>query len=191
MRTIKLLLTLVLLLSFQVIYAQDVKVDLKKSSIKWTASKKVGGSHSGLVQLKEAKIEKKKSRFTKAHFVVDMNTITNTDLKNENYRNKLVGHLKSDDFFAVEKFPYAEINIRKISKFKDGKAKASGKITIKGKTENISFELMKMHHSYDATIEIDRSKFNVRYGSDSFFDNLGDKVINDMFTLNIKIIIME
>ena len=116
-----------------------------------------------------------------------MTTITNSDLKDEGYNQKLVGHLKSDDFFGVEKFPTASFVVTKSSKFSNGKATLTGDITIKGKTESISFDIVKQSKEYTTKIEIDRSKFDVRYGSDSFFDNLGDKAIDDIFSLNIKL----
>nr|MDA3843984.1 YceI family protein [Candidatus Kapabacteria bacterium] len=75
------------------------------------------------------------------------------------------------------------------TKFKNGKATIKGKITIKGKTKNISFIVKRSGNKYKAKIEIDRSKFDVRYGSDSFFDNLGDKAIDDIFTLDVKLVL--
>ena len=116
-----------------------------------------------------------------------MNTLTNEDLEDEGYNQKLVGHLKSDDFFGVEKYPTSSFEITSATKFSNGKATVSGKLSIKGKTENISFDVVKNGSAYIAKVDVDRSKFDVRYGSDSFFDNLGDKVIDDIFTLDIKL----
>ncbi len=118
-----------------------------------------------------------------------MTTITCTDIEDGEYNQKLVGHLKSDDFFGVEKFPTAEFVVKKSTKFKNGKASITGDITIKGKTESLTFEVDNDGSNYKAKIDIDRSKFDVRYGSNSFFDNLGDKVIDDIFTLNIQLVI--
>jgi polyisoprenoid-binding protein YceI len=118
-----------------------------------------------------------------------MTTITNTDLENENYNQKVVGHLKSDDFFGVEKYPSATFEVTGSSKFSNGKATLSGDITIKGKTESISFEVVRAEKEYTAKVEIDRSKFDVKYDSNSFFDNLGDKAIDDIFELEIKLIV--
>jgi len=118
-----------------------------------------------------------------------MTSITNTDLTDESYNQKLVGHLKSDDFFGVAKFPTANLKITKAAKFSNGKALVTGDITIKGKTEPITFEIVKSGSSYTAKLEIDRSKHNIKYGSTSFFDELGDKAIDDIFTLDIKIVI--
>ena len=118
-----------------------------------------------------------------------MTSITNTDLKDKGYNKKLVGHLKSDDFFGVEKFPTATFNITKATKFSNGKASVTGNLTIKGNTESITFDFVKNRNQYTTKLEIDRSKFNVRYGSTSFFDGLGDKAIDNIFILDIQLFI--
>ncbi len=132
-------------------------------------------------------MELKNDQIVAGNFVVDMTTITNADLTDEGYNQKLVGHLKSDDFFGVAKYPTAKFVVSKSSNFSNGKATLTGDITIKGKTERISFEIVRSGNRYTAKIDLDRSKFDVRYGSNSFFDNLGDKAIKDIFTLNIKL----
>ena len=116
-----------------------------------------------------------------------MTSITNTDLTDEGYNQKLVGHLNSDDFFGVEKYPNAKLEIKKATSFSNGKASVNANLTIKGKTESVLFDVLKTDRGYTAKIDVDRSKFDVRYGSDSFFDNLGDNVIDDIFTLDITL----
>lgn len=101
----------------------------------------------------------------------------------------MVGHLKSDDFFGVEKFPTSTFQISQAGKFKNGKATVTGIITIKGKAENISFDVIKKDNTYSSQVEVDRSKFDVRYNSKSFFNNLGDKAIDDIFILDIKLVL--
>lgn len=117
-----------------------------------------------------------------------MTSITDTDLTDASYNQKLVGHLKSADFFGVEKFPIATMKITKATKFSKGKASVTGVITIKGKTEPITFDIVKSGSIYTAKLEIDRSKHDVKYGSTSFFDSLGDKAIDDIFILDIKLV---
>lgn len=182
-------LTLVVSFIFMISYtkAQLAKVDVNTTTIEWLG-KKIGGEHNGNILVKSGSINLKDDQIVAGSVVIDMNSITNIDLKDEGYNQKLVGHLKSDDFFGVSKYPTAEINDLKSSKFNNGKASVTGKITIKGKTENISFDVMKEGNSYSANVEIDRSKFDVRYGSNSFFDNLGNKAIDDIFTLKIKLV---
>ena len=123
-------------------------------------------------------------------FVVDMTTITNADIDNESRNQRLVGHLKSDDFFGVETYPEAIFVVTRGTKFSNGKATLNGNITIKGKSEPVTFEVFRSGNDYTAKLDVDRSKFDVRYGSDSFFDNLGDNAIHDLFTLNIRVRVM-
>jgi polyisoprenoid-binding protein YceI len=189
MKTKILVLALIILMSGSGMFAQKVEVDSKKSSVEWFG-KKVGSQHEGLIQLKSGYLELQEDKIIEGNLVVDMTTITNTDLENENYNQKLVGHLKSDEFFGVEKYPLANFEVTQSSKFSNGKATFSGDITIKGKTESFSFEVIRAGKEYSAKISIDRSKFDVRYGSDSFFDNLGDKAIDDIFTLDIKLVVI-
>jgi len=188
MKTKNLALAILVLLSGQVLLAQKAEVDTKESSVKWQG-KKIGSQHEGIIQLKNGFIEYQDDQLIAAKFVMDMTSITNTDIENENYNQKLVGHLKSDDFFGVEKFPTATFELTQSSKFTNGKAKVSGDITIKGKTEEISFDVERRGDEYATKVSIDRSKFDVRYGSKSFFNDLGDKAISDQFTLEIRFVI--
>jgi polyisoprenoid-binding protein YceI len=188
MKTINIALTLIIMLTTQAMFAQKVEVNTKKSSVQWLG-KKITGQHEGNIQIKSGYFELKNDKIVAGEFVVDMTTITNTDLQDEGYNQKLVGHLKSDDFFGVEKYPTADFVVTKSSKFSDGKANVTGDITIKEKTESITFDVVRTGKDYNAKMDIDRSKFNVRYGSNSFFDNLGDKAIDDIFTLSIKLVV--
>jgi polyisoprenoid-binding protein YceI len=185
MKTIKILAALFLAGTLSV-SAQKSEINISKSVVEWTG-KKIGGSHTGAINLKSGNLEFKDDAIVGGTVVMDMNSITNTDLTDEGYNQKLVGHLKSEDFFGVEKFPTASFVVTKSGKFNDGKASVSGKLTIKGKTEEITFDVVKEGAKYSAQIEVDRSKFDVRYGSNSFFDNLGDKAIDDVFTLAITL----
>jgi polyisoprenoid-binding protein YceI len=190
MKTKELVIAVAFLIAGNGLFAQEkMKVDTKKSSIEWEG-KKVGGKHNGMIQLESGYLEMQDGKMVSGSFMVDMTSITNLDLKNEGSNQKLVGHLKSDDFFGVETYPTAKFVLSESSEFVNGKASVSGEITIKGKTEKISFDVMKDGDAYSAQVEIDRSKFDVRYGSKSFFNNLGDKAINDIFTLQIKLMLM-
>lgn len=166
------------------IYAQKLDIKPSDAVVKWTG-KKIGGSHHGEIKVKSGSLELKAGNIANGSVVIDMKSITCLDLENETYNKKLVDHLNSDDFFGVEKFPLATFSITKAGKFINGKARVSGKITIKGKTEPISFEVTKLNNKYKTQLKVDRSKFDVRYGSNSFFDNLGDKAIDNIFILDI------
>jgi len=188
MKSIIFVIALIIALSGNTMFAQKVEVNTKSSSIEWLG-KKILGQHNGEIQVKSGHFELKNDKFISGKFVVDMTTITDSDLEDKDYNKKLVDHLKSDDFFGVKKFPTATFVLTESTKFKNGKATIKGKITIKGKTKNISFIVKRSGNKYKAKIEIDRSKFDVRYGSDSFFDNLGDKAIDDIFTLDVKLVL--
>ncbi len=168
--------------------AQKSEINLTKSTVNWTGNK-IGGSHNGGISIKEGFLEIKKGVIVSGKVVIDMNTITNDDIKNDGAKQKLIGHLKSDDFFGVEKFPTSSFTVNKPAKLKNGKATLTGVLTIKGKTETISFDIVQTGNVYTAQLKVDRSKFDVRYGSNSFFDNLGDKAISDIFILDIKIVV--
>jgi len=189
MKTINVALVIISLLSGNVLLAQKVEVNAKASNVEWHG-KKIGRKHEGNIQVKSGFFELKADKIVAGNFVIDMTTITNTDMENEEYSQKLVGHLKSDAFFGVEQYPTASFMITKSSEFSNGKATITGDITIKGKTESISFDVTRSGNEYTSKVEIDRSKFDVRYDSNSFFDNLGDKAIDDIFTLDIKLIVI-
>jgi polyisoprenoid-binding protein YceI len=185
MKARNLVLGVMIMWSGHVLFAQKAEVNPQESSIEWTG-KKIGSKHTGTIQLKSGTFEIKDDRIVSGKFVVDMTTIRNTDLK-EDSRERLEGHLKSDDFFGVENYPTATFVVTQSSTFNNGKAILTGEFTIKDKTESISFEVHRSGNTYTAEIEIDRSKFDVRYGSDTFFDNLGDRAIDNMFILGVEL----
>ncbi|MFK7952804.1 MAG: YceI family protein [Ekhidna sp.] len=171
--------------------AKDVTVDTKASSVEWLG-KKVTGQHNGTVQLKEGSLSMDESgNLTGGTFTMDMTTLISTDLSGE-YKGKLEGHLKSDDFFGVATYPTATFVITKAVPQGPGKYKVIGNITIKGTTKEIQFpatvETKDGRVTAKADITIDRSKYDIRYGSGSFFDNLGDKTIYDNFDLTIALV---
>lgn len=187
MKSIK-LLGVLLLAGILSVSAQKSDINVTKSTVKWTGNK-IGGSHNGAIKIKSGYVVLKNSNITGGEVVIDMNSITNADLTDEGYNQKLVGHLKSDDFFGVEKYPTSTFKITKAGKFVNGKASVSGVLTIKGKSENVTVDVNKKGSAYVAQLKVDRSKYNVRYGSKSFFDNLGDKVIDDIFVLDIQLVL--
>ena len=117
---------------------------------------------------------------------MDMTTILCTDLSGE-YKSNLEGHLKSDDFFSVSNFPTSKIVITEVSKSSNDNYNISAKLTIKGITQNINFIAKVKDNNLSATITLDRTKFNVKYGSGSFFENLGDNMIYDDFEIKVTL----
>lgn len=187
MKKLNLLLSASFILMGATLLAQSYTVDTKKSTLKWTG-KKVAGEHYGYINLKSGSFEVKKNKIVSGTFEIDMKSITNTDLESEEYNAKLVGHLKSDDFFGVEKHPTAKLAVTESSPFKNNEAKVMGKLTIKDITHPVEFTVKKSTDGYMTTIVVDRSKYDVRYGSGSFFDNLGDNMIYDEFTMEVNIV---
>jgi polyisoprenoid-binding protein YceI len=164
---------------------------LLESNIVWKGYK-VTGSHTGNISLKSGDLVFEEGKLTGGTFEIDMTTLECTDLQGE-YKGKLEGHLKSDDFFGVENHPTAKFVITKVaSQGTPGDYKVTGDLTIKDITKSIKFftnvkeEDGKMVST--AEITVDRSEYNVRYGSGSFFDSLGDKTIYDEFDLEVTIV---
>ncbi len=182
-----------LLMSFG-IEAQTYQLDTSKSSIEWTG-KKVAGKHNGHINFVSGSLTKQGKIFNSGHFVVDMKSITNKDLTDAETNAQLVGHLKSDDFFGVEKFPTAQLVITKGTVIKGDQYEFIGNLTIKNKTEPVKFNATvsssNKQHIFTGKITVDRSKFDVRYGSGSFFDNLGDNMIYDNFDLDFIAVFTE
>ncbi len=169
--------------------AQTQQANIKASTLKWTGTKVVGSSHYGFIQLKEGSLELKKGNIKGGQFVIDMASMTNTDVENEDYNKKLIGHLHSDDFFGVATYPTAKLEITSASKFSNKKASVKGELTIKGQTKPVEFDVVKAGEKYTASIVVDRTLYGIRYGSGSFFDNLGDKAINNDFTLDVELVV--
>jgi polyisoprenoid-binding protein YceI len=136
MKTIKLFFLSLGILISGALFAQDYKANTNKTEIKWTG-KKVTGEHFGFIKLKEGTLTLKNGNIASGSFTIDMNTITCTDLEDAETNAKLVGHLKSDDFFGVKTYPTAKLEIVKASPFEDYKSEVEAKVTIKGKTETI------------------------------------------------------
>lgn len=191
MKAIKLIITLFLsLIMIGQLFSQDYEADVNASTLKWIG-KKVGGSHNGQIKLMSGHISINNNMVVKGMFVIDMKTISNDDLKNETLNKKLVNHLKSNDFFGVEKHPNTILKILSSTPLQKGETNIMANLTIKGITHPISFKGMKKGNILTANIVVDRAKYDVRYGSGSFFENLGDKLIYDDFTIEVRLVTRE
>ena len=168
-----------------------MSVNVPESKVVWLG-KKVTGEHTGTINIASGDLEFSDNKLSGGSFEIDMSSITNSDIENEEYKQKLVGHLKSDDFFGVEKYPTSTLVIKNVEAKSPNKYHVNGEITIKGITKSIEFpvevSLVDSKASASATITIDRSEFDVKYGSGSFFEGLGDKMIYDDFTLNVTLV---
>jgi len=169
----------------------EFKVDNNQSKVTWLG-KKVTGEHSGAINIADGKFVTNGKSIQGGTFNIDMTSITNTDITNEEYNQKLVGHLKSDDFFSTEKFPKATLVLTKVTPKGNDQYNVQGNLTIKGITKAIEFPATIQNGgdkiSAKAKIVVDRTKYDIRYGSGSFFDNLGDKAIDNNFELNVNLV---
>jgi polyisoprenoid-binding protein YceI len=166
--------------------------DQAATKIIWTG-KKISKEHVGTIALKEGWITVTRDRITGGEFIVDMTTIRDNDLKDDRMRNMLETHLKSADFFGVEEYPVSRLVLTGSSRFINGTAAVKGNMTIKSSTHPVEFTVRESVSgdiiTYTALINVDRSLYNVRYGSGSFFSNLGDNAISDEFTLDVTLVV--
>tara|TARA_B110001450_G_scaffold98730_1_gene93620 strand:+ start:2466 stop:3026 length:561 start_codon:yes stop_codon:yes gene_type:complete len=184
MKTIK-SLSIILLLSSFIISAQKVDLNVEKSNVKWAGKKITNSSHSGSLKFKSGSVTFSGDLIETGKFIVDMTTINVEDLAGKS-KARLEGHLKSDDFFSTEEFTESTLEIN--SSTKDGDLlKVSGNLTIKGISSPVEFEMKKDGDNWLSSLTFDRSKHNVRFGSGSFFENLGDKLILDEIELEVTL----
>jgi polyisoprenoid-binding protein YceI len=165
--------------------AQTKKVDATKSTIHWLG-KKVTGQHEGTVKIQSGNLIFKGKKLTGGNFVVDMTSLTATDLTGD-YLEKLNGHLKSEDFFGTEKYTTSKLVFKKIAAKANGVYTVTADLTIKDVTAPVTFDVTVNGNTAKTTLKIDRTKYGIKYGSGSFFDNLGDKTINDEFELTVAL----
>lgn len=179
-------MALLVTVSTLTITAQTKKVDATKSKISWVG-KKVTGQHSGVVNLKEGNLIFKSKKLNGGNFIVDMTTISDTDMKTGEGKEKLEGHLNSADFFSTEKYKTATLVFKKIAAKGKNIYTVTADLTIKDITNPITFDIAINGSTASANLKIDRTKYDIKYGSGSFFDNLGDKVISDNFDLDVNL----
>ncbi len=165
--------------------------NISESTIEWKGFKPTG-THNGTINVESGVMTLKDGKIESGSFLIDMKSIVDLDIPVDKEGNaKLVGHLKSADFFDVEKYPNAAFEVTGFEE-KEGKMMLSGNLTMKEKKNNITFPVTVSSEGdvvtlTSETFTIDRSKWDVRYGSKSFFDDLGDKFINDDIELKITL----
>lgn len=166
--------------------AQDKKINTSKSKISWVGEK-VTGKHEGTINVKDGVLTFKGDKLTGGNITVDMNSVQCTDLKAGEGKEKLEGHLKADDFFGTDKYPTAKIVFKSVKAKSAGVYTVTGDLTIKKTTKPVTFDLTVGKNSATTTLKVDRTKYDIVYGSKSFFDSIGDKAIYDEFTLNVNL----
>ena len=160
------------------------------SSLEWIG-KKVAGQHQGVIDLKKGSYLFENGLITSGELIINMQSIKITDIEDKEQNDKLKNHLVSSDFFSVEKHPTAQLTIVKSQKIDETRLKVTADLTIKGITKRIEFEVTLLIEGKKMVaigeVDIDRTQFDIRYGSGSFIDNLGDKAIKDLFTIKFKV----
>lgn len=174
---------------------ENWKLDNAKSTLSWLG-RKTGGDHTGDIKLKAGQVSMQNGKLVSGNFTVDMHSITCNDIKDTAMNDKLITHLKSDDFFSVQNYPIAELSITQVSyetspAFPSDMHMVKGKLTIKGITNNIEFPatITVTENRFTATgsINVDRTLWNIKYKSSKFFSDLGNKVIDDIFVLKFQV----
>lgn len=182
-------------LSFS-ISAWSGNINTSKSTINWKGSKVIGDSHVGKVKIKSGSVVYKNGEPSSAQVVIDMTSISNDDLKDPKWNKKLVGHLHSDDFFSTGKYKTAELKAKDIKKASDKYFFVTGDLKIKNKTNPVKVKVEVVEDKKDyqivkADFEFDRTAWDVKYNSGSFFSNLGDKMISDEIKLTVELYVSK
>lgn len=167
------------------------KVDVNRSKIEWIG-KKITGAHTGELKLSSGEFQVNAGKIVSGDFTIAMNSMQVTDLRGAD-ATRLLGHLKSEDFFSTEDFPIAKFTITNIKQQEAEKVSVTGDLTIKGITNSINFlASIKQRNAVLVAVanhvKVDRTKYAIKYGSKNFITGLGDKAIDDFFELNISIV---
>jgi polyisoprenoid-binding protein YceI len=170
--------------------ADTYKVDPAASKVTYVG-KKVTGEHTGNVTVKSGNLVVDGDKLNGGEVVVDMNSLTSTDLTDKDYNAKYVGHMKSPDFFNTEKYPESKLVIKE-SKKTDKGLEVKGDLTMIGQTKPVTFTVTDWKNtgaqvSGKSTLVLDRTLWGLKYGSDSFFKGLGDKAIKNEFNLTVDL----
>ena len=190
------LLTIATLLT-SVALADTYKIDPAASKVEWRAGKKIGSFHNGEIKVKGGEVTTDaKNKVSSANVLVDMKTISNIDLKDSpEYQTKLVGHLSSDDFFKVDKYPESSFKLTSITPKAGSKDEyvVKGDLTMIGTTKPVEFpaKISSDKNTLTGTgkVTIERLKWGLQYGSGSIFKSLtADKIINDTFELTLNLV---
>lgn len=164
------------------------KVSATESTVQWFGEKITGWSHKGLVGIQQGSFNVENKRITAGEFVIDMNSLSEVEsVMDEKKQSDLIEHLKSPDFFNVDSFPTA--NFAVVSADENN---VTANLTIKGITKSITLPY-NFHVDGDkahitAEFTINRADWNVRYGSGTFFENLGDDLIKDDIKFKVSLV---
>lgn len=168
-------------LSFTAIAQEKKDIKTENSKLVWKGYK-VTGSHEGTIDIQSGFLTFVADKLTGGNFTINMTTLASTDLEGE-YKGKLEGHLKSDDFFGVATHKTATLEFTEVEASGKNAYNVTGDLTIKGETNPVNFTISIYGNKATANLKVDRTQYGVKYGSASFFDDLKDKAIYDEFDL--------
>ena len=166
-------------------------IDMKESVLTWEGSMVFGfeEEHVGYVHLSKGELMIEKDQLVGGIFEIDMNTI---EYKDKEDKNTPIKHLKSPDYFDVEKFPISTFSITKVAYAVRGNIKVTGDLTIKGITNPVTFpakiEVKDGIVKANGKLVIDRTQWGIRYRSGKFYDNLADQAVSDNIEILMKIV---
>ena len=186
--TFKFIITITLtLISISFSYSQSLTANKTQSLIRWYGEELTGKTHFGNLSFREGRIELQDGLIIGGNFVVNMISLSVEDLSG-GAKARLEGHLRSDDFFSVDKYPEATLKISQKAKVEGDVQKLYGELTIKGIKHAVDFSIILVDKkTATANLTFDRSKYNVRFRSGSFFENLGDKLILDDIRMEVSL----
>lgn len=190
MKKVQIILSAVILglasLTNAVAAPKPVAVSTSASKVVWLA-KKVTGEHNGTVAISKGSLSVDGNKLVGGSFTIDLKSIVCKDLTDPTYNQKFITHISSGDFFEVEKFPTANFVITKVVG-----NQISGNMTVKGITKAITFpaqiSVTGGKVAATASITLDRTDYNIKYGSKKFFESIGDKAIYDDFALTVSLV---
>ncbi|WP_299838154.1 YceI family protein [uncultured Tenacibaculum sp.] len=164
---------------------EKININIEQSTIKWIGELTFHfGGHDGYIQFKEGFFIKRGDKIVGGEFIIDMNSMTNSDIKEQEGKDSLIAHLKDPDFFDVEKFPLTSLLITKVEYSEQNTARIEAKLTLKGITKPINFRANFDFDKKEMTtrFKIDRRKWNVSYTS-----KVKDYAISDALGFEVSI----
>ena len=174
----------------------EYQIDTDQSIVEWFG-RNPNTKHFGTVRISKGQIQIENGNMT-GTVEIDMDSIENINLKGDELQPVLVSHLKSDDFFLVKVFPTAKfiINGGKIDEkpfLSLPNYEVSGILDLRGVKADLSFLATITHTDKDGLVaeahfDIDRTRWNVIYGSSRFFENLGMHLVFDLISFQVKIV---
>lgn len=179
----------------ETVQPRELMIDAKRSHLKWTG-RKLTGEHFGQVKFTAGKVTVIGKDIVGGKFDVDMGTIAVDDIKDAKTNTKLRDHLKSEDFFNVQKFPKATLTIFQVKRFEPNDPampnyEISGNLEILGVVHPVTIPATIKEDKGMAVatgkLNLDRTLWGIRYGSGKFFKSLGDKLIYDEFTVEFEV----